>query len=323
MFQINVLDSNDAPTNVLINGKKYEDVPENSVAATVGTLFAVDEDRNQTHMFSIVGNDSSFELDDLLLRLSDGVSFDYEVKRAYTLLLNATDDGEPSKYTVSSIQINVINVNEAPTDIKLSRTDVDENSIEGTVIANIVVTDPDDVVSKRIGYHICTLIDSANGRFKIVNGLTLAVGPGELNYELYDNHSVSLQCSDGELTFTKTFTIIVNDVNEVPTKITLSNNKVAENLKNLFLIGALSTTDPDNLVSSRQSFSYGIVGKDPRFEVNGSSLYSKTPFDYETTPVLSVMVSSRDDGEPALMRYENLRIEIVDKNDAPRDILVC
>lgn len=322
MFQINVLDSNDAPTDVLINGKKYENVPENNVGAIVGTLFAVDEDRNQTHTFSIVGNDSTFDLDDTLLRLAYDVSFDYEVKRVYKLLLNVIDDGDPSKYTVSSIQINVINVNEAPTDIKLSRTDVDENSIEGTVIANIAVTDPDDVVSKRIGYHVCSFIDSANGRFKIVNGLTLAVGPGELNYELYDNHSVSLQCSDGELTFTKTFTIIVNDVNEVPTRITLSNNKVAENLKNRNLIGTLSTTDPDNLASSRQSFSYSVVGNDSRFEVNGSSLYSKTPFDYETTPVLSVMVSSTDDGKPALTRYENLRIEVVDRNDAPRDILI-
>ena len=316
-------DSNDAPTSVLINGKNYEEVPENSVAATVGTLFAVDEDKNQSHIFSVVGNDSSFVVSGRMLKLADGVSFDYEAKSVYTVLINVTDNGVPSASTVSSIRVNVINVNEAPIDIMLSRADIDENSIEGSVVANITVVDPDDVLKKSSNYHTCILTDSANGRFKIVDGLTLSVGSGELNYERQDNHSVTLQCSDGELTFTKTFTINVNDINEVPTRVLLSNNKVAENIQGRNSIGVLSTTDPDNLVSNRQSFTYGIFGNDSRFEVSGNTLYSKVPFDFEATPMLSVVVSSTDNGKPALTKLEVIRIEIVDRNDIPKDILVC
>ena len=323
MFKINVIDNNDAPTTVLINGKAYEGVPENNIAATVGTLDALDEDINQMHTFSIVGNGSSFVVDGRILKLADGVSFDYEAESVHTLMLNVTDNGTPSKSAVSSIRINVINVNEVPTGIRLTRSNIDENSFEDTVIANISVTDPDDTVNKPVGYHICNLIDSANGRFKIVEGLTLAVGSGELNYEIHNNHSVHVRCSDGELEVTKRFIITVNDVNEAPTKIALSNKKIAENVKDRFHIGTLTTVDPDNLASSRQSFSYNIVGSMSSFEVNGSSLYSKAPLNYETTPTLSVLISSTDTGKPALVRYESIRIEIIDKNDAPADILVC
>ena len=323
MFKINVIDINDAPTTVLINGKTYEGVPENSVAATIGTLDTVDEDMNQEHTFSIVSNSSSFVVDGRILKLANGVSLDYEAKSAYSLILNVTDNGMPQKSILSTIRINVINVNEVPTDIQLSRSNIDENSIEGTAIANISVIDPDDAVSRRVGYHICSLIDSANGRFKVVNGFTLAVESKELNYEQYHNHSLRMQCSDGEITFTKTFVIILNDVNEAPTQIRLSNNKVTENLKSRNLIGYLATADPDNFVSSRQSFLYSIVGSGSIFEVNGNSLYCNAPLDYETTPTLTVMVSSTDNGVPALTRYESIRIEIVNINDAPTDILVC
>ena len=322
-FKIDVKDSNDVPTSVLIDGKTYEEVPENSLAATVGTLFAVDEDKNQSHIFSVVGNDSSFVVNGRVLKLADGVSFDYETKSVYTVLINVTDNGVPRASSVSSILVNVINVNEAPTDMMLSRTDIDENSIEGSVVANITVIDPDDVLNKSGNYHTCILTDSANGRFKIVGGLTLSVGSGELNYERQYNHSVTLQCSDGELTLTKTFTINVNDINEVPTRVLLSNNKVAENIQGRNSIGVLSTTDPDNLVSNRQSFTYRIFGNDSRFEVSGNTLYSKVPFDYEATPILLVVVSSTDNGKRALTRVERIRIEIVDKNDEPKDISVC
>ena len=303
-------------------------MPENSLGAIVGTLFAVDEDKNQTHTFSVVDSGAlhlsanPFVVNDRVLKLADGESLDYEAKNVYTVSINVTDNGVPKASVISTIQVRVTNVNEAPTDIQLSRNDIDENSIEGIVLANITVTDPDDALNKTTKYHSCILTDSANGRFKIIDRLTLAVGAGELNYERQSNHSITIQCSDGELTFTKTFTMNLNDVNEMPTRVMLSSNKIAENTQARHAIGVLSTADPDNLVFNRQSFAYRIFGNDSRFEINGNTLYSKVPFDFETTPTLTVKVSSTDNGNPAMTRLENIRVEVVNRNDIPKDISV-
>lgn len=325
-FTINVKDANDAPVEVLINGKKYEEIPENSPGAAIGALLAIDEDKNQSHTFSVAGNDvmgTIFEINGSMLKIADGVSLDYEAKNVYTLSINVTDNGVPEASTVSTIEVRVKNVNEAPTDVVLSKDIVDENSAAGTVVANITVVDPDDVSYKRIKYHSCTLRDSAQGRFKIIDRLKLAVDSGGLNYEQQSNHSVTLQCSDGALTLLKTFTIALNDVNEMPSALILSNNKIDENIQSRHAIGYLSTMDPDNLVAIRQSFTYKVVGNDSRFEIKGNTLFSTTPFDFETNPVHSVVVSSTDNGDPALTKMQNMRIEVVDKNDAPIDLMVC
>ncbi|HUG67768.1 MAG TPA: hypothetical protein VMM76_08445 [Pirellulaceae bacterium] len=40
-------------------------------------------------------------------------------------------------------------------------------------------------------------------------------------------------------------TITVNDLNEAPTELALSNDTIAEDAANGTIVGALSTTDPD------------------------------------------------------------------------------
>ncbi|NJL78239.1 MAG: tandem-95 repeat protein [Richelia sp. RM2_1_2] len=118
--------------------------------------------------------------------------------------------------------------NRPPVDILLSNADIDENSSNDTVIGNLTTTDPD------IGdTHTYSLIDDAGGRFAI-NGNQLVVANGSLlDFETNTSHSITINTQDaGGLNYQETFTIAIDDVNEMP----VANNDTA-------------TTDEDNSVT--------------------------------------------------------------------------
>ena len=323
---IRVENVNEPAHGLLVNGKASESINENLQGATIGRLAVTDEDSNQTHTFEVFGKYVGiFTTVGEVLKLAAHASLNYEAQQVYTVTLKVTDNGVPQESASLSINVTVANVNEAPTDISLSKTSIAENSLAGTVVANMSVNDPDDTVNNiktTRRYHVCTLLDSANGRFRIRSGLTLVVGSGELNFEINNNHTITIQCSDGSLTTTKVFAITVTDVNEMPTSVQLSSYRVVENIASRNLIGSLSAIDPDNQAGNRQSFTFGVQGNDSRFEVSGNDLYSVVPFNFETTPFVRVAVFATDDGVPAMTRHDTLRIDVMDANDAPNDLLV-
>ncbi|MES0828554.1 cadherin repeat domain-containing protein, partial [Ruegeria sp. SCP11] len=122
-----------------------------------------------------------------------------------------------------------------PTDITLSNASVDENAA-GAIIGDLTVTDPDDGDSHTFS------VDDA--RFEVVAGqLKLKAGEA-LDHETEDTVNVEVTAEDtGSLTYSETFVITVNDLNEAPTDITLSNASVDENAAGA-IIGDLTVTDP-------------------------------------------------------------------------------
>ena len=94
----------------------------------------------------------------------------------------------------------------APDDISLSGATVEENSPDGTVIGTLSGTDPDgDALT-------FTLTDDAGGRFGIINDNELAVAGGGLDYESDTSHDITVEASDGALTYSEVFTIGVANV---------------------------------------------------------------------------------------------------------------
>jgi hypothetical protein len=76
-----------------------------------------------------------------------------------------------------------------------------------------------------------TLNNNANGRFAInaTTGVLTVANGAQLDYEAATSHQISVRTTDqAGLTFDKTSTIGVTDVNEVPTNATLTSNTVAE-----------------------------------------------------------------------------------------------
>ncbi|SHK98548.1 surface protein, partial [Reichenbachiella agariperforans] len=113
-----------------------------------------------------------------------------------------------SNYTMT---VNVNPINDAPSDISLSSTSVDENLASGTTFATLSTTDPDTGDT-----HTYTLVsgagDTDNASFQISGSdlLTNTV----YDFETKSSYSIRVETSDGALSYEEIITITINDIDE-------------------------------------------------------------------------------------------------------------
>ncbi|XP_028399271.1 protocadherin Fat 4-like [Dendronephthya gigantea] len=323
MFNITVLDNNDRPSNVTISGNLEASVVENSRAALIGELVTTDEDKNQNHHYNLLSNTDIFEVRrNRFLYLKDAL--DYEQKTQYVVMVTSTDDGSPAlTSSTQSFIVHVIDQNEAPVGITLSNANIQENSPSGTVIGNFTIQDPDNFGNyPQRQSHVCRLTNSAQGKFQIVlkNGQNFLIqAVNSLDYEQAISHNISVLCSDPYgLKKEADSNVIVDDVNEAPIKVALSNSQIPEN-NGSAVVGILSTQDPDNANNqSKQSFNYFLnaFGASP-FVINGNVLRTTRSLNYENSKSWTVSVRARDSGKPSLYRDERLVVDVLNVNDKP------
>ena len=190
-------------------------------------------------------------------------------------------------------------VNERPTDIMLSSTSVQENSPRGTLVGKILVEDPDDKGPRGPWQkHLCTILNQANLPFVVNSTVNSLVVGGAFNYEKEKAYDVYLRCQDdGRPAFSvdKVLRVSVEDVNERPYDITLSNNEVAENA-GIVTVGFLDSADPDNERLMVQSFSYSFVGSQGSipFVIDSNALNTTRSLDYESQNIWILAIRSTD-----------------------------
>ncbi|MEP6356335.1 MAG: cadherin repeat domain-containing protein, partial [Hyphomicrobiales bacterium] len=129
---------NNQPTDLEVSDNTFA---ENSVAGTVvATLTASDVD-GDSFSFSIVGDSDEFEIIGNQIVVSEGADFDFETTSPFTLTILVNDGN--GGVLVEDITFDVTNVNEAPTDLVIDGSSVDENVAAGTVVASLSVSDVD------------------------------------------------------------------------------------------------------------------------------------------------------------------------------------
>jgi hypothetical protein len=199
--------NNDAPTNIqLTNSNVNENSPNNTI---IGQISVSDPDPNDTHTLTLIDDAGGrFKLVGNQLQVANAGLLDYETNTSHSITIKATDAGNLSLQ--KALTINTINVNESPTNIQLSKTNIEENSPNGTVIGTLNTTDPD--VNNTFTY---SLVDNAGRRFAI-NGNQLIVADGtKLDYETNQKHTITIRTRDqGGLTYDKSFTINLIDIPE-------------------------------------------------------------------------------------------------------------
>ena len=215
---IRVLNINDSPTAITLSNNAID---ENvSIGSTIGTLHTVDEDENENHHYVLSGIDDegSFRIAENN-RLATNDLFDYEKESSYTLSITTQDHGG-SRWT-ESFTITVNNVNETPTKITLDNARIVENSAVGTVIGVLSTLDPDDP-NNNDTYNY-SIEGTASDTFQIVGKeLQVKISP---NYEIQSSFTINITTQDkGDSTLTEDFIITVENTNDAPTAITLSND---------------------------------------------------------------------------------------------------
>jgi VCBS repeat-containing protein len=217
--QITQADFNFAPTGLSFAHNQYK-VTENAAGAKIDDI-VVHDDAGDTHSFVI--SDNRFEIVDanpnlpgeqLVLKLKDGVSLDYETAKTIAIDVSVFDSaGQASKLNPYHFVLQVQNVNEAPTSISPASASVAENAADGSVVAALSAVDPE---GNSVSY---ALADTADGRFTL-SGNQLRVAHGQLlDFESSTSHTVNVIATDsGGLQSMQTITVTVADVSETPTQ---------------------------------------------------------------------------------------------------------
>ena len=304
-LEIFISDSNDAPTDILINNGRKEDIYENIPGANIGFLSTVDQDKHDSFayetshsdVFTVVGN---------LLMLQSNVSLNYEEFALYVLIINSTDNGIPPMRVQSKIEIHVLNDNDKPYKVTLDTHKVKENFDNVSIGINVF---DQDIARTSYLTHPCKI---ENSTYFCVEKNIVKVRK-VLNYEEDQLVNLTILCNDKQLISAWSFQIEVIDENEAPTKIVFSKTSINENQKPPYFIANLSTFDPD----FGQSHYYEIMSNQDLFKVMGNQLFGLKSFDFETQSSIDIEIKTTDIAITPLSRTQTEILIIIDQNDKP------
>ncbi|MDB5389166.1 MAG: cya 3 [Planctomycetaceae bacterium] len=224
-FTISVTDSNDPPTDITLSATT---VAENVHAgSSIGILSSTDPDVGNVFTYSLVGGSGSADNSNFAIvngQLQSSTVFDFETRHSYSIRIRTTDQGGSAfekQFTIS-----VTDADEAPIDVSLSETSIAEIQAAGTVIGLFNSSDPD--LGNTFTYSLVPGIGSSdNAQFTIVNGQLQSAS--SFDFETQSAYSIRVRTTDqGGLTFEKTFTILVTDVNEAPSVTSIAPQTILE-----------------------------------------------------------------------------------------------
>ncbi|MEQ8581247.1 MAG: BspA family leucine-rich repeat surface protein [Marinoscillum sp.] len=205
--------------------------------------------------------------------------------------------------------------NVSPSDVLLSENTIEENNSTATLIGVLSSVD-----TNAWGEPEYTLIRStAKDTFLISNDSLFA--NQTLNYEVQDTYSITIQVRDdrGGI-YQELFHIYVEDMNDAPTMISLSDSLVTESNTEVVQVGSFTVIDED--VSDE--FTFQLVSGDgendadnDHFEVVGNVLNIVNP-NFEVQQIYRVYIEVVDLG--GLSFRQSFEISIEDTPEPPFDM---
>ncbi|MGC9524240.1 MAG: ELWxxDGT repeat protein [Limnospira sp.] len=286
-FGLEVINTNDVPQ---IGDQKFSIAEDAPRGITVGTVVASDADGDSLIYSITKGNeDGVFAIDENTgeITVFDDSKLDFEAVPSYRLTIEVSDQETGESATVT---VGITNVNEAPETINLSSLSIAENSLGNTIVGTLSTADPD-----ASDLHTYTLIDDADGRFKL-SGNILAVNQGDkLDYETDTSHTITVKTTDKRgLSYEQELAIAVEDgiINsESELEKYLGDRRISglpkgaiDSMFDLFEIGE---ENPESTPTAAIEFEkVSTVGGDKQQQI---SLTSLNDYPISLTPLLDVL----------------------------------
>ena len=304
---ISVINENEAPMNFTFTANSmYEcSTSQSNIACvqentrpprSIGRFSAMDPD-GDTITYTLrdyIGLSSYFSIDQSSnppqLMLS-GNTLDYETSvYGSQLVINVQIADSFGHSSVHSVIVQIINVNDPPTNVTLSNTIISEGSVVGQIIGSLNAMDEDegDVLTFRLDYNPSGLFNISDNHLVVAQAL---------DHEVAMNvHNISIVCSDGMAeTNPFWFVIEISDLAEPPINITLDNNTIAENSPLLTTVGIIRAYDMDMDESLTYQLDDNARGK---FTLtpsgDGYLLQSLETFNYEEGNSYSIVIRVTD-----------------------------
>ena len=302
---------NTAPTGISLSANSInENVTANTI---VGTLSSTDANTGDTFTYTLIAgagdtDNSAFNISGNSLKINN--SPDFETKSSYSVRIRTTD--QAGLFFEQQFNISILNVNEAPTNLAISANTINENVAANSTVGTLNTTDPDN--GNTFTYSLASGTGSTdNASFSISdNSLRITNSP---DFETKSSYSVRIRTTDQDnLTFEKSFTISINNVNEAPTDLALSANAINENVAANSTVGTLSSTDPD----AANTFTYALAAgtgdtDNSAFTIDDKKLNIKAIPDFETKSSYSVRIRTTD--QAGLFFEQQFTISILNVNE--------
>lgn len=294
-WDVSVTEAISTPTDILLSSTS---VDEGSTSGTVvGNLSALDENFNETftyYVVAVIEDDDwrSFTISDNNLVTTDFIALDFETKNTFTFDISVQDqDGEIYE---EEFTITLNDVNDAPDDIDLDNSSIEEVRAIGTIVGTLSTTDEDAGQSHTYSF-VAGPGDNDNASFRI-SGSDL-VSAEVFDFETKNSYSVRIETSDGNGGFySETFTIGITDLEPQIISLTLDNEVIDENVSIGTSVGSFNTFGEDISGTYTYTLVAGAGDTDNAFfSVSGGELLTDENLDFETKSSHSIRVMA-DDG---------------------------
>ena len=203
-----------------------------------------------------------------------------------------------------------LEINARPTDIAPNGASIAENSSANTLITTFTRSDADPADSAT-----WALADTMGGRFNLTSGGQLYTGGTNLDFEQAGSYNLTIRVTDsGGLTYSEAIPIIVTNVNEAPTGISVGstpafNEGLGAGIGLVTFVG----TDPDN-----NSLTFSLVDTaGGRYSVDAGGLLRAGPTstNYEAATSHNIVMRVADPG--GLFFDRTFTIGVNNVNEAP------
>ncbi|MES2760957.1 MAG: gliding motility-associated C-terminal domain-containing protein [Bacteroidota bacterium] len=313
-FTITIINGNDAPTALYLSSPFISD--HQQAGSFMGEFSTVDPDLNDAHVYTLVTGTGDTDNAQFYIQndtLYNVFQLDYTLQSIYFIRARSTDLG--GLFIENTFTLNVSNINDAPSDILINNYTIDENMPVGTSIGTLTVIDND-----LADTHTLTVESGLDSASVTIVGNVL-YSNASYNFELKDSIFVNIRATDPYAAYyVKTFTVVVNDINDVPTDIALSTDSIQELKPVGSFIGNFSSTDEDAGATHSYALATGTGDTDNSlFTVSGSQLLSNLSYTY-TGQFYSIRIMSTDNG--GLTVEKVFSIKIYNVNEAPLDIMI-
>ncbi len=316
---ISVLDMNEAP---VIANQSFS-IVENAVNGTsVGTVMASDPDAGQALSYSIISGNTNgaftIHATTGVLTVANSSAVNFENTPSFGLIIKVQDNGTGNISSTATITISIADINEIPV-ITNQSFSIAENSANGTLVGNVVASDPDAGQTKTFSI----ISENTSGALTInpSTGVLTVATSAALNFENLTSFALVIKVQDngvGNLSNQATVTISLTDVNEAP-EISNQSFSVDENSANGTTVGIVIASDPDAAQTKAFSIVSGNTGGG--FVINAATgiltVANSSALNFESTQSFILVIRVQDNGSGNLSSFANISVTLNDINEAP------
>nr|XP_020483536.1 protocadherin beta-16-like [Labrus bergylta] len=247
---------------------------------------------------------------------------DREAQEHLSLILTATDGGDPQLSGTMRVEISVLDANDnAPVFTQeVYKVTITETAPKGTILCTVSAVDADQGSNGKVSYSITNTLDDVPSLFQIDEENGLVALSRKLDYEKTSHYEIHVQASDdGGLTDSCKIVVEVTDTNDNQPSINIMSktNSISENSISGTVVTIFNVEDPDS--GENGKVTCNIEDHVPFLMKTTSnkffSLVTDSDLDRERASEYNITVTCSDEGVPSLSSSVTLTLQISDVND--------